>query len=456
MFRVQEPRSSDGYWSAGRVVQLTLWLALLASLGSSWLVLRLHLHLAAGQDGPAGGGALGPLEHLRERGRYPLAAALLVSAILLVCILLLFWLQRRYLHSQQSLRRVKMHAHDILASMDRGVVTTDLSGSITSINSAASRLLGVDFDCVGLPLETVCSTEGPLREVFRQVAQRPQPLRDHDVSVLRAGRAVRLRLDGDVLCDTDSKAIGSVLHLRDVTERMLMEERMRRLERFIGLASLASGLHHEIKNPLTALSIHVQLLEESLNGSPLGESLAETVGVLRTEVCRLNGVLESFRSFADLQRLSVGPTDALAVVEKAIRLIRPQAREQGVAITLLHPERELPPVPLDAEKFEQVVLNLLINALDAVGRAGELTLSVRVAEEELCVDVTDSGPGIPPEVQRHLFQPYFSTKSHGTGMGLALCEKLVSQHGGTIDYVTGPGGTTFRVRVPLDPTAASP
>jgi PAS domain S-box-containing protein len=354
MFRVQELESSGGSWSAGRIVQLTLCLALLASLGSCWLMLR-------------------------ENGRHQVAA-LLVSGLLVLCLLSLLWLQRRYLHSQQSLRQVKMHAHDILASMDRGVVTTNRTGIITSINSAGSRLLGVDFECVGLPLERVSSEEVPLLEVYHQVAGREQAVRDRDVSVLRDGRTVRLRLDGDVLRDTEEKALGCVIHVRDVTERMLMEERMRRLERFIGLASLASGLHHEIKNPLTALSIHVQLLEESLGRSALGEQVAQTVGVLRTEMCRLNGVLESFRSFADLQHLSVGPTDGLAVVEKAIRLIRPQAGEQGVTISLLHPEAPLPPVPMDAEKFEQVVLNLLINALEAMTQKGELTLTVRVEE----------------------------------------------------------------------------
>src|SRR5262249_25159904 len=162
------------------------------------------------------------------------------------------------------------------------------------------------------------------------------------------------------------------------TERMLLEERMHRMERFLSLATLASGLHHEIKNPLTALSIHIQLLEELLADGQDGPAVDELVGVLKTEVCRLNGVLESFRSFAHLQRLSCQPTDALGILENAIRLIRPQAAEQKVQITLLHPEDELPHVPLDAEKFEQVVLNLLINALEAMPEGGTLSVSAAV------------------------------------------------------------------------------
>src|SRR5262249_44024231 len=223
------------------------------------------------------------------------------------------------------------------------------------------------------------------------------------------------------------------IRLRDVTERMLLEERMRRMERFLSLTTLASGLHHEIKNPLTALSIHIQLLEESLSNGQAGAAVDELVGVLKTEVCRLNGVLESFRSFANLQHLTLQPTDAVGVLEDAMRLIRPQAAEQRGQITLLHPEKELARVPLDAEKFEQAVLNLVINALEAMPEGGHLTVSATVADGELRVSVKDSGPGIPPEIQPNLFQPYFSTKTRGSGMGLALSEKLISQHGGRID-----------------------
>jgi signal transduction histidine kinase len=225
---------------------------------------------------------------------------------------------------------------------------------------------------------------------------------------------------------------------------------MRRMERFLGLATLASGLHHEIKNPLTALSLHIQLLEESLVNGPSGEAVDELVGVLKTEVCRLNGVLESFRSFANLSHLTIQSTDALDVVEKAIRLIRPQAAEQGITIALLHPEKELPPVPLDAEKFEQAVLNLIINALEAMPEGGRLTIATTVADDELRVSIQDNGSGIPPGIQPNLFQPYFSTKEKGSGMGLALSEKLISQHGGCIGYQTGPEGTTFEIAIPLE------
>jgi signal transduction histidine kinase len=422
MFRVNESEASRAFALPERAVQGVLLLALAGTLASAWSI----------------------------RGEPLLLATTLLTALLLLFGLGAFrWLLNKHRASQGALRQLKMLAHDILASMNQGVVTTDRAGTITSINSAGINLLEVDFECVGRPLTAISPPSVSLTDIYREVVDGQAVVLDRDFSLDRAGRILRLRIDGNVLRDRQGTAIGCVLRLRDVTERMLLEERVARMERFLSLATLASGLHHEIKNPLTALSIHIQLLEEALADGQGGEAVGEMVGVLRTEVCRLNGVLENFRSFAHLQRLSISSTDALGVIENAIRLIRPQAAEQSVRITLLHPETELPRVPLDADKFEQAVLNLVLNALEAMPAGGTLTISAAVLDGELRVSVKDSGPGIPAEVRPHLFRPYFSTKTRGSGMGLALSEKLIDQHGGRIDYRTGPEGTTFDITVPL-------
>lgn len=446
MFRV---KGSEGYSTPERFVQVAILVALLVNAACAYLILQEHRHLSAALDAPEPM-PRGEVASLRQEVRLQLVECLLLATILAVCLAAIWWLRQRYLSSQESLRQVKMLAHDILASMDLGVITTNHEAVITSINSAAIRLLGVQFECVGVPLLSIGPQNLPLVEVYQEVVAKKVAIRDHDWNVDRDGRMLRLRVDGHVLKDTRGTSLGCVIHLRDETERLLLEERMRRMERFLSLATLASGLHHEIKNPLTALSIHIQLLEESLSNGAASESVDELVGVLKTEVCRLNGVLESFRSFANLQHLTIQPTDGVEVVENAIRLIRPQASGQHVQITLLHPEKELPPVPVDAEKFEQAVLNLIINALEAMPEGGNLIVSATVVDEEFRVSVQDSGPGIPEEIRPNLFQPYFSTKERGSGMGLALSEKLISQHGGHIGYRTGPEGTTFEIAIPLE------
>jgi signal transduction histidine kinase len=427
-------------------VQATLFFALLANFASTYLIHLQQRGLSALPEDPDAV-PTNVLESLRQDVQLQFTTSVVLSAILVCCVVAMWWLRRRYLSSQRSLRQIKMLAHDILASMDRGVVTTNRQGLITSINSTAIRLLEVDFECVGRPIASVSTAAIPLVDVYREVVEGQMTVLDRDFTVDRSGRVSRLRIDGHVLKDAEERALGCVVHLRDVTERMLLEERMRRMERFLSLATLASGLHHEIKNPLTALSIHIQLLEEQLADRP---ATTQLVDVLKTEVARLNGVLESFRSFAHLQRLSFQTTDVFGVLEGAVRLMRPQAAQQRVQITLLYPEGELPRVPLDVEKFEQAVLNLVINALEAMPNGGTLTISATVVDGEFRVSVKDSGPGIPPHVQRNLFLPYFSTKATGSGMGLALSEKVISQHGGRIDFRTGSEGTTFDVTVPLE------
>ncbi len=451
MFRVKQSDIDSGDSFLQRAIQAALVLALVVNCASAILILSEYYRLRARLDLAS---PISPdvLASLRSEFGIQSILSIAVSAILLLSTGAIWWLRRRYLSSQKSLQQIKMMAHDILASMDRGVVTTNWSGIITSINSAAIRLLGVDFECVGRPLGCVASDCGNLIHMYGDLIEGRAPVRDQDFSIERDNRRICVRTDGHLLTDNEGNALGCVIHLLDITDRTLMEERMRRMERFLSLATLASGLHHEIKNPLTALSIHVQLLEETLlNGQSL-ESAGELVGILKTEVYRLNGVLETFKSFANLQRLTIQPTDVLAVVNDVIRLIKPQAAEHKVEITLVAPSTQIPPVPLDPEKFEQALLNLVINGLEAMPEGGELIIRASAANGEVRVSVEDGGPGIPLDVQQNLFQPYFSTKATGTGIGLALSEKLISQHGGRIDYSTGPVGSIFHIIVPLQQT----
>jgi signal transduction histidine kinase len=449
MFRVRDWDSPPVGVITGRIIIVTVLIALGVSIASLALVVReLQLlgHLRDGIDDSA-------LQALRREMTLQVYSGVVIAGALAACAAAVIWLRRRYMTAHQTLRQVKMLAHNILASMDQGVITTDREGFITSINSAASGLLGVDFECVGRPLDEISTQQIPLDKLNTELVERRTPIRDRDYVVTRDRWDCRYRVDAHFLRDMDNTALGSVLLLRDVTKRVLLEERMTRMERFISLGTLASGLHHEIKNPLTALSLHLQLLEEQLHDVPAVATVDELLGVLKTEMHRLNGVLESFRNFANLQKLTVQPTDILEVLDNVIRLIRPQATEQGVHLALLHPEIDLPKLVVDEQKIEQALLNLLINALEAMPQGGTLSASAATKNGSVTIEITDTGPGISPEYRENVFKPYFSTKGQGTGMGLPLTEKLVSQHGGQIEYETGPQGTSFRIHLPLEPAA---
>ncbi len=212
-------------------------------------------------------------------------------------------------------------------------------------------------------------------------------------------------------------SLGCLFLLRDVSDRVLIEDRMQRMERIISLGTLASGLHHEIKNPLTALSIHVQLLDKRLRDPETKGPVDELIGVLKTEVARLNGVLESFHDFASLRRLNRRPADVLAVLEEIGRLIAPQADRHRVEVTLRRPATELPRVALDAEKFKQAILNLVINALEAMPE-GEISSSPRqptMASSWSRLPIR--GPGFRRSFSKISLSPIFQPRTAGPGWG---------------------------------------
>lgn len=446
MFRVTKSEVSPGLsWAM---------LALLAAIAAAvvvtgWLAWMLHAEqrmladLIARQTG-----STSDVPRTLKELRWQYGLAIVVLVILMATGGALVVIRQAFMVSRQSLRAVKVLASDIFASMIQGVVSTDSNGKITSINPRGCELLGVGSECVGQPIVAISRLEIPLNDLSREVLEQSRTVVDRPFTVSRNGHTRRLQADGHLLRENDGAVLGSVLHLRDVTERILIEERMRRMERFMGLGSLAVGLHHEIKNPLTALSLHVQLLEERLAGKA-EEDVGELLGVLRTEVMRLNGVLETFRDFAAFRTLVVQPTDVMGLVEKAVRLVRPQADQQHVRIEVKPPEKTLLAVPLDAVKFEQVLLNLVVNALEAMPKGGDLSIRVSGLDGRLRVEVADTGCGIPPDVQPRIFDPYFSTKGDGVGIGLAWCEKIIEQHQGEIDFETSPQGTTFVVMVPI-------
>jgi len=389
------------------------------------------------------------LRALRQDIGGRIIARTIVSAVILLCALLTVWLQQRQLKVHQTLEDVRWLALNVLASLDEGVITTDQQGMITSINSAAAELLEIDSECVGRSIASISSAEVPLETMNAYVTQRRLAVSDRELTLDRSGRVRRLVASAMELKDRLGATLGCVIHLRDVTERMLLKEQMWRMEQFASLSDLASRLHHEIKNPLTALSIHVQLLEERLRSSQTADPVAEMIDVLKSEVRRLNVTLDSFRNFANLQRLNLKSVDPQAVLDEIARLIGPLAAQQAVRLKLHCNGVALPRVLLDSEKIQQTLLNLMLNALEAMPEGGDLSLSATVEDEKLSIVVQDTGPGIPPEFHDHIFHPYFSTKGQGTGIGLPLAEKLVRQHHGQLDFRTGPSGTSFRITLPL-------
>ncbi len=374
---------------------------------------------------------------------------LLVLNILATAVALAL-LVRAYLNSERSLREVKVMASDVLASMDQGVLTTDRDEVITSINPRGIELLGLQGKVLDQPLSVVGIEHTLLSVICSHVNAHHSPVRDCDYTITTQGHEQTLRAGCSLLRNEQQVELGTVIHVRDVTERVLMEQSLRRMERYAGLGSLATGLQHEIKNPLSALSLHVQLLDEALVSQATGEEVDEMLGVIHTEIKRLTSVLEGFRDYASMSEPGRSDVDLAASIKKLARFIRPQAEQQHVKVEVNLAEESIPTIKADSVHMDQVLLNLALNALQAMPDGGTLSIGLQKEGEWLRIKVTDTGRGIPVEYRDRIFDPYFTTRNDGTGMGLALCEKIVRQHDGTIDLKTGAEGTAFSVILPIN------
>ncbi len=375
---------------------------------------------------------------------YLLALNLVGTAI---AIFLLF---RGYISGERSLRDVKVWAIDILASMDAGVITTDRIGRMTSINPSGRALIGLDDDALGQTLDQIGPEHALLDSICTEVSTYHHPIRDRDYSVSANGYKQTLRAGCTLLRNQRGEEIGTVIHVRDVSEKTLIEDRLRRMERYMGLGSLAAGLQHEIKNPLSALSLHIQLLCERLAEESPDAEVTELLDVLDTEVKRINKVLDGFRNYASVTELGRTAVDITLLVEKLVRLLLPQAEQQKIKIQVDLPRELIGLIQADSNQIEQVLLNLALNAMFAMPQGGILKFRISRQQDSIRIDVSDTGNGIRPEIQSKIFDPYFTTRSDGTGMGLALCDKIIRQHDGSIDFRSDQQGTEFTVLLPID------
>lgn len=391
--------------------------------------------------------AKGAAEGLAGKLRWQFRLTILIVLNVAVTAIAVALLWRAYHLSQESLRDVKALAGDILSSMDQAVITMDLDGIVTSINRRGREMLMPQTECIGRPL-TELSAVVPLSELRLDWKVEKFITFARNFSAKSGGCDRVLRAFCQSLSDTNGNKIGFVLLLRDVTERFLIEERMRRMERYMGLGSLAAGLQHEIKNPLAALSLHVQLLEEQLEEESASDGARPMLGVIKTEVARIGDVLEGFRDFASVLKLNLAPMNLRDLIHHQIDLIAPQAAAHAVEIHLRIAE-DLPAYVLaDRVRLEQVLLNLLVNAMEAMPGGGKIIVSAFADEKSVHIEVSDTGHGVAEDLRDRIFDPYFTTKSEGTGLGLPLCDKIMRQHNGGLDCLTSPLGTTFQLILP--------
>lgn len=360
----------------------------------------------------------------------------------------------------QRLARERQFLETLFNAIEDGVLVVDEKARVLYVNQSASRLLGLQTtDLEGELITTIlpeldwkkiiahdqAGGAGGLRHEFEIQFPRPRYLRLYAAP-----------LDGEA---AGSSGVALILH--DATESRQQTYEAIESERIQALTLLAASVAHEIGNPLNALHIHLQLMERELKklkgdawqipggGKTSPTKLENYLEVAKGEINRLDYIITQFLQAIRPSAPQLKPVSLNDVVEKTLELLRPELDNRRLHIKTKF-ARRLPAAPLDAAQLQQVLVNLIKNAMQAMSTGGALTLATGEGGDGVWVSVADTGGGIAQEQINRIFDPFFTTKKEGTGLGLMIVQRIVRAHGGRIELESNVGkGTTFRIWLPL-------
>ncbi len=332
----------------------------------------------------------------------------------------------------------------VFDALREGVIVTDEGGLIHYLNLAACEFFGIDRqEAVGQPV--ISKVRGLDWEQL--VKSRRVVSRDLEV-FYPENRYINFYIAP--LKDEDGVE-GFVLLLRDTTKSRQMREDEIESEKMNALTMLAAGVAHEIGNPLNSLNIHLQLVQRKLKkveDHGLRKEVDELLEVARGEIQRLDLIVEKFLSAVRPTQLQTSPVDLNEMVRNAVKFMEAEIQDRRIDVNLkLAPD--VPGLQLDKDQIKQALYNLLRNACQAIGSDGELTIAVGVDDHNVSVRISDTGPGVTPEKMGKVFEPYFTTKKAGSGLGLLIVRRIVREHGGEVEFESEQGkGATVTIYLP--------
>jgi PAS domain S-box-containing protein len=367
--------------------------------------------------------------------------------------------------TEESLRKSEQRYRALFEETHDGVILSSTDGGIFDANPAALAMFGYqqkDELCTLLTHQLQYDgSDGDHLRISRLLRADDTTQRDLEVEFRRKdGSKLVAMVSSSPIRAEDGKLAGFRMILRDVTERRMFEARLRQTQKLEAVGILAAGVAHEINNPLTYVLSHLQTmlqdfgrLEGAAPLSPAIESMRNHVREAADGADRVRNIVRDLKTFARRGEEERGAVDLIGVLETSIKLSAHELRNRA------HVRRDLRPVPQavgDQGRLSQVFVNLLINAAQAIeegaAERNEIAIATRATEEEVLVEISDTGAGIAPENLDRLFDPFFTTKSSsgGSGLGLSICYNIVSSFGGRIEVESKPGmGSRFTVRLPI-------
>ena len=387
---------------------------------------------------------MGPIEAARaEDTRNTILIAVIFLLIGISGIISLL-LAQGYRSARSSLSRVQAFSDNLVENMPMGLVAMDRESRIIAFNQTAEFVLRktageVIGQMAGDVLPEAC------RDLLRTLEVEKQIIAKEIDCSLTDGRTIPLEVIATVLEEEDG-ARGVVVLFRDITEIKQLKKEIAQSQRLASLGSLAAGVAHEIRNPLSSIKGFATYFKERYRDNP---DDSQTADIMVQEVDRLNRVIGQLLDYARPMTMNRRETAIQTVIQHALRMIESQAREKGVVIQT-ELQADVVAVLIDPDRIKQVFLNLYLNAIGAMEGGGILSVALlSMTDRRIRIEVRDTGVGIDPKNLDRIFDPYFTTKSSGTGLGLAIVQKIIEAHRGEIQVASTPGlGTTVSVILP--------
>jgi two-component system sensor histidine kinase AtoS len=349
----------------------------------------------------------------------------------------------------REITSLKAYTDNILSSMTNGLITIDLEGKVITLNETAEQILGKGRnEMVGSPLEETLGDDLPLYRMMSETLRHGKGIFHSEMELKKEEAELWLTASTSLLTDGEGKKIGALCIFQDITEIKALEEKLRQADRLAALGTVSAGLAHEIKNPLSAIKTFVQLLPKKFESPSFMEKFNITVP---REIDRINLLVEDL---LELTRRRIRPMVNLDVNLLILQVIDLHGEEMAKRQILFedHLDRTIPQIQGDSEKLYRAFSNMVINSIQAMPNGGRLVISSGPDQVSSLVKINfrDTGVGMDEETTKNLFNPFFTTKEKGAGLGMALSQKIIEDHRGTIEVMSGKGvGTTFVIYLPV-------
>jgi hypothetical protein len=353
-------------------------------------------------------------------------------------------LDEQYRGAKQDASELRTNIEQLLERLEECVLLFDHTGHLLMAGEAAERMLGITRDeMAGRAVDELFPPSSALGEIIGNAVRKRESITERKVVVVRAdGISQRVAVGVQILRRNSlQETMGALVTLRDMESRRQLERQLDFSTRLAAISRLTGGVAHEIKNPLNAMALHLEVLKSKLAGQQ------PEIDVIGREIKRLDSVVKTFLNFNRPVDLEYKPIDFNELVKQILALVSVEASAKHIRLETAFENKLW--INGDPDLLKQAILNVINNGLEAMQAGGTLTTRTACDDDECLLTVGDAGPGIPVEIQNRVFQLYFTTKENGSGIGLATTFRVVQLHNGTIDFTSEPGqGTTFRLRFP--------